>query len=167
MAYTNKTYVAFDADNDIRYYRLMQAWKQNDNTNFNFYDAHDLTNLMKTSSEETIKASLQERLRSTKVFILLVGEKTKYLHKFVRWEIEQALKRDLPIIVVNLNNKRYKDGDLCPVILDDELAIHVSFKQKIITKALNEWENLHIKRRRAEESGPYKYGSSAYESLGL
>ena len=47
MAYTNKTYVAFDADNDIHYYQLMKAWKQNDNTNFNFYDAHDLTNLMK------------------------------------------------------------------------------------------------------------------------
>jgi len=35
--YTNKTYVAFDADNDIHYYRLMQAWEKNDNTSFNFY----------------------------------------------------------------------------------------------------------------------------------
>jgi hypothetical protein len=32
MAYRNKTYVAFDGDSDIRYYRLMKAWKQNDNT---------------------------------------------------------------------------------------------------------------------------------------
>jgi hypothetical protein len=31
--YTNKTYVAFDADSDIRYYRLMQAWKKNNLTN--------------------------------------------------------------------------------------------------------------------------------------
>jgi hypothetical protein len=61
MAYRNKIYVAFDADNDIRYYRLMQAWKQNDNTNFNFYDAHDLTNIMPWSTEESIKASLRER----------------------------------------------------------------------------------------------------------
>ena len=26
MAYRNKTYVAFDGDKDIRYYRLMKAW---------------------------------------------------------------------------------------------------------------------------------------------
>ena len=95
--YTNKIYVAFDADNDIRYYRLMQAWKKRDKTSFNFYDAHDLNNLMSYSSEETIKAKLAERLRSTKVFVLLIGNNTKYLYKFVRWEIEQAIKRGIPI----------------------------------------------------------------------
>ena len=30
---------------DLRYYYLMKAWKQNDNTDFNFYDAHDLNNI--------------------------------------------------------------------------------------------------------------------------
>jgi hypothetical protein len=167
MAYTNKTYVAFDADNDIRYYRLMQAWKQSDHTNFNFYDAHDLTNLMKWSTEETIKASLQERLRSTKVFILLIGEKTKFLHKFVRWEIEQAIKRDIPIIAVNLNGKRYKDEDLCPSILDGILAVHVSFNQKIITRALTEWESLHNQYKREGKTGDFKYTAETYQSLGL
>ena len=39
MAYRNKVYVCFDGDTDIKYYNLMKAWKQNDNTNFNFYDA--------------------------------------------------------------------------------------------------------------------------------
>ena len=42
MPYRNKVYVAFDGDRDIHYYRLMKAWKQNDYTDFNFYDAHDL-----------------------------------------------------------------------------------------------------------------------------
>ena len=64
MSYTNKIYVAFDADNDIRYYRLMQAWKQSDHTSFNFYDAHDLNNLMPYSTEETIKDKLRERLQN-------------------------------------------------------------------------------------------------------
>ena len=72
MSYTNKTYVAFDADSDIHYYRLMQAWKQSDNNDFNFYNAHDLNNLMQWSSEETIKEKLQERFRNTKIFVLLV-----------------------------------------------------------------------------------------------
>ena len=44
MSYKNKVYVSMDADNDLRYYYLMKAWKQNDNTDFNFYDAHDLNN---------------------------------------------------------------------------------------------------------------------------
>jgi hypothetical protein len=36
MAYRNKTYVCFDADNDMRYYTMMKAWKQNENISFDF-----------------------------------------------------------------------------------------------------------------------------------
>ncbi len=165
--YTNKTYVAFDADNDIRYYRLMQAWKMSDNTSFNFYDAHDLNNLMSYSSEETIKAKLAERLRNTKVFILLVGDSTKNLYKFVRWEIEQAISRKIPIIVVNLNNKKSMDSDRCPAILRDELAIHVSFKQKIIEHAINNWQSSDIEYKNSGKTGAYYYKDSVYQQLGL
>lgn len=165
--YTNKTYVAFDADNDIRYYRLMQAWKKSDNTSFNFYDAHDLNNLMSYSSEETIKAKLAERLRNTKVFILLVGNTTKNLYKFVRWEIEQAIKREIPIIVVNLNGKRSKETNLCPAILNDELSIHISYNQKIIEYAINNWESSDAKHRSEGETGAYYYKTSVYGQLGL
>lgn len=66
-----------DADHDLKYYNLMKAWKQNDNTSFNFYDAHDINNIY-DKSEASIKAGLQERFRNTKVFVLLVGEHTKY-----------------------------------------------------------------------------------------
>ena len=75
MTYRNKTYVCFDADNDIHYYRLMLAWKQNDNTDFQFYNAHDLNRLLPTSNEETIKRKLRQRLLNTKVFIVLIGRK--------------------------------------------------------------------------------------------
>ena len=129
MTYTNKTYVAFDADNDIRYYRLMQAWKHNDNTSFNFYDAHDLNNLRDGSSEETIKRKLAERLSNTKLFILLVGNNTKFLYKFVRWEIEQAINKNIPIIVVNLNGKRSMDNDLCPALIKTLTISHPSTEQ--------------------------------------
>ena len=36
MAYKNKVYVSMDADSDIIYYRLMQAWKQTDGSLFHF-----------------------------------------------------------------------------------------------------------------------------------
>jgi len=167
VTYTNKTYVAFDADNDIRYYRLMQAWKKNNITSFNFYDAHDLNSLMSYSTEETIKAKLAERLRNTKVFILLVGDTTKNLYKFVRWEVEQAIKRNIPIIVVNLNGKRSKDSNLCPAILNGELAIHISFNQKIIEYAIDEWETSDVNHRQKRETGEYYYKESVYKYLGL
>lgn len=167
MSYTNKTYVAFDADNDIRYYRLMQAWKKNDNTSFNFYDAHDLNNLMPYSTEQTIKDKLAERLRNTKVFILLIGDNTKYLYKFVRWEIEQAIKREIPIIAVNLNGKRSKDSDLCPAVLADELAVHISFNQKIIEYAIENWVNSDQAYRNEGKTGAYYYKPNVYEDLGL
>ena len=167
MTYTNKTYVAFDADNDIRYYRLMQAWKHNDNTSFNFYDAHDLNNLRDGSSEETIKRKLAERLSNTKLFILLVGNNTKFLYKFVRWEIEQAINKKLPMIVVNLNGKRSMDNDLCPAIIKDKLAVHVSYNQKIIEHAINNWINSDNKYRKDNKSGAYIYKDIVYNNLGL
>lgn len=165
--YSNKTYVAFDADEDIRYYRLMQAWKSNDNTSFNFHDAHDLNNLMKTSTEATIKAKLSERLSNTKIFILLVGENTKYLYKFVRWEIEKAIEKKIPIIAVNLNKKKSMDDDLCPAILKEKLAVHVSYNQKIIERAINEWPEKDVQFRGKNKAGPYYYNESIYKSFGL
>ncbi|NTW90083.1 MAG: molecular chaperone Tir [Candidatus Moranbacteria bacterium] len=165
--FTNKTYVAFDADSDIHYYRLMQAWKKNDNTSFNFYDAHDLNNLMPWSSEETIKGKLAERLQNTKIFILLVGEKTKFLYKFVRWEIEQAISRKIPIIVVNLNGKRSMDSNLCPTVATDELAVHVSFNQKIIEYAINNWAESDLNYRKQGKTGPFYYKESVYRECGL
>ncbi|MFA6184360.1 MAG: TIR domain-containing protein [Parcubacteria group bacterium] len=165
--YTNKTYVAFDADNDIRYYRLMQAWKKTDGSSFNFFDAHDLNNLMSFSSEETIKSKLRERLNNTKVFILLVGNSTKSLYKFVRWEIEQASSREIPIIVVNLNNLRYKDSNLCPSILNNELSLHVSFNKAIIAKAISEWPNLHENFKKQGSKTDYYYKDEIYNQLGI
>lgn len=167
MAYRNKTYVAFDADSDIHYYRLMQAWKQSDNTTFNFHNAHELNKLMPWSSEETIKDKLRERFQDTKMFILLIGEKTKFLYKFVKWEIEQALKRNLPIIAVNLNGKRSIDYDQCPLILKEELAIHVSFNPKIIQYSLENWEESYKNYLTQQKNGPFYYKETLYSDLGL
>jgi len=166
MAYHDKVYVSMDADNDLHYYNLMKAWKQNDNTNFDFRDAHDLNTIL-DKSEASIKAGLQERFRHTKVFVLLVGEHTRYLYKYVRWEIEQAIKRKLPCIVVNLNGKRSMDSELCPPIIQNELAIHVSFNARILQYALEHWPDSDAQKRKDEESGAYYYKDSVYKELGL
>lgn len=165
MSYRNKVYVSFDADNDITYYYLMKAWKQNDATEFNFYDAHDINNNY-DKSEESIKASLMERFRNSRVFVLLVGSHTKYLYKYVRWEIEQAIKRELPIIVVNINGKRSIDLENCPSILRDKTAIHISYNSKIMQYALENWP-LFLNNNPNVVKEPYYYGKKIYEELGL
>lgn len=58
MAYRNKTYIAFDGDTDMIYYRTLQMWKSNANINFEFYDAHDLNTARDTSLTESIKNQL-------------------------------------------------------------------------------------------------------------
>jgi hypothetical protein len=167
MSYKNKTFVSFDGDTDMHYYRLMEAWKQNDNIPFNFYNAHDLNYARDTSMEASIKAQLIERLKNTKIFVLLVGENTRYLYKFVRWEIEQALSRNLPIIAVNLNGKRSMDTDKCPPLLRDELAVHISFNARIMQHALENWPNSHETYKSQGKTGPYYYNEDVYKRLGL
>jgi hypothetical protein len=161
MAYANKTYVCFDADTDIHYYRLMTAWKENDKIAFDFQNAHEINSLKDGSSEETIKTKLRERLKNTKVLVVLIGEKTKNLYKYVRWEIEYAIENDIPIIAVNLNGGKSLDN-MCPPILKPELAVYVNFGQKILNHALNNWPYYHSEEKKKGKKGPYNYPDSAY-----
>ena len=167
MAYRNKTFVSFDGDNDMHYYRLMQAWHQNDRSTFSFYNAHDLNTARDTSLEHSIKRQLRERLLNSKVFVLLIGERTRYLTKFVRWEIEQAIGLRLPIIAVNLNGLRQQDPERCPPVLTHELAVHVSYNPAILQYALEHWPAWDASYRNQGKSGAFYYTPTVYQSLGL
>ena len=146
MSYKNKTYVMFDADTDIRMYRLMTAWKANQNIDFNFHDAHGLNNLRQTTSEEQIKRKLRERLNKTKQAILLVGENTKNLYKFVRWEIEVAMSMDIPIIAVNLCKSNGATVRTPPLLKNNAYFVSVPFDQGKIKYALDNFPADTIKK---------------------
>ena len=47
-----------------------------------------------------------KQLKNTKVLVILIGENTKNLYKYVRWEIEYAIENDIPIVAVNLNKSK-------------------------------------------------------------
>src|SRR6266700_3426210 len=167
MSYRNKTYVAFDGDNDMWAYRIMQAWKENEHIDFDFYDANDLNSARDTSTEESIKAQLRERMANAKQMVLLVGEKTKGLRKFVPWEIDLARKKDIPIVVANLNKKRGYDADRCPSAIGSVVyTMHVSFQPRIIQYALDNFAETYDKFKNANV-GNYYYKDSVYEQLGL
>ena len=165
MARRTRTYVAFDADSDIHMYRLMLAWKANDGMDFDFNNAHDLTTIRQDSGEEAIKRSLSERMKNSKIFVLLVGEETKRLRKYVPWEIEIALKADLPIIVVNLNKKREMDSLLCPTALQTALAVHIPYAADIMQIALDGWPAYHDSFRAQAQTGPSYYNAETYLKL--
>lgn len=165
--YRNKAYVAFDGDKDIHYYNMIKAWSQNEKLDFSIYDAHDINTARDTSSEETIKMRLRERMKNSNVMLLLVGESTKYLYKFVKYELEFALKNDIPIIAINLNNKRERDLNRIPPIIRDSLVVHISFNLKIIKHAMDNWPSEYKKLKNSNEIGARYYTETVYNNLGL
>lgn len=166
VAYRNKTYVCFDGDNDINYYWLMTAWRASDNSSFNFHDAHDLNTARDSSQEESIKRQLRARFANSKLFVVLIGNNTKYLRKFVKWEMEVALRLELPIVGVNLDGSR-NVTELCPSTIRDELAIYIPFQSKIMQYAMDNWPSSHATHKRNGDTGAYFYKQSVYSDLGL
>lgn len=166
MAYRNKTYICFDGDTDMHYYRLMQAWSENDRFSFEFYNAHDLNSARDSSQEESIKRQLRERFANSKLLVVLIGQNTARLTKFVKWEMEVALKLGLPIIGVNINGARAKDA-LCPPTIRSELAVFVPFSMKIVEYAMANWPASHIKYKSQNAIDSYHYTDQTYKNLGL
>jgi hypothetical protein len=168
MAYRSKTYVAFDGDNDMRYYNLLKAWRDNDKIDFGLLDAHDINTARDSSQTESIRAQLRERLNNSKVMLLLVGESTSRLARFVKWEIDYAHKIDLPIIVANLNKKRAYDSSRCPsAVLDDNVyTVHISYERDMIKYALDHFPEEYSKNK-GEGSARRYYVDSVYRNLGL
>lgn len=165
MAHKNHAYLCFDGDEDIHYYYLMKAWHENEKFDFEFENAHDLMQSRDSSLEETIKRSLRERMKHSDKMVVLIGEKTKNLYKFVRWEIETALDLGLPIICVNLNRKKEMDPERCPPILQDKLAIHIPFGVKIVNYALQNWPASYAHHKSQGHAGAYFYKEHVYQQL--
>jgi len=167
MGYRNKTYVIFDGDNDRWAYAFMKGWKSNENVEFNFHDAHEISSLTANAeNEQYIKRALRERFASARQVICLVAESTRNLYKYVRWELETALDLDVPILVVNLNGKQSIDTGLCPAIIRNTYSVHVPFKAAIIQHALDQFPTEFANRDKGA-TGARHYDDSIYKKLGL
>jgi hypothetical protein len=152
MAYRNKTYVIFDADNDMWAYKFMLGWKSLEHLDFDFHDAHDLNTITGLANEETVKRKLRERFANAKQVIVIVGENTKNLK--------------LPIMVTNLNGMRSMDAALCPPLLKNKDAVHVAFKMKIIKHAMDHFFDGYVTLY-AGQADNWHYKDEVYRSLGL
>jgi hypothetical protein len=162
------TYVIFDGDEDQWAYQFVRGWDANPNIPFRFINAHDLDNMTsRAQSEDYVKGRLRERMKQSTSVIVLIGESTRRLFKFVRWELELALNLDLPIIAVNLNESRQQDEN-CPAIIRDRCVVHVPFKLRAIEHALKHWPSEYSGlSAMARSQGARRYTPDQYRAWGV
>lgn len=138
---TGAAYIVFDGDNDGWAYHYMNGWKANSNIDFTYQNAHDLdTMTSRAQDEQYVKSKLRERMKKSTAVVVLIGEKTKNLYKYVRWELELALELGLPIIAANLNKKNGQDDARCPAIIRDKgCVIHIPYTLEALKFAMANW----------------------------
>lgn len=154
-------YVVFDGDNDKWAYGYMNGWKENHNINFDYENAHDLDTMTgRSQNEQYVKSKLRERMRRSNAVVVLVGENTRYLYKYVRWELELAIELGLPIIAANLNKKNGQDNHLCPAIIRNKACVvHIPYTLKAIQHAMNDFPVFYNGLTLLEKAStsPYRY----------
>jgi len=169
MGYRNKTYVAF-ASEDIYLYRLMEAWRENDKIDFNFFDAHDLFQSRDTSQRETIKRNLRERMKNAKQVVLIGSADAKRKggdgYSFLAHEIELIIEMNLPVVVANKGGSRFIKEEFIPAPLlnADYYTISVSLQPAIIKFALDKYTEAF---NNTTNKGPHYYLGETYKNLGI
>ena len=169
MSYRNKTYVAFASEN-IRLYRLMEAWRDNKNIDFNFFDAHDLNTARDSSLDETIRRRLRERLANAKQVVLIGSDDAKRKGKnedtFLGYEVKTIIQMNLPVVVANHDGDRsIKKAYIPDPFLDaDYYTLSVALSPKVIQFALDKYAPLYAG---SDKSGPHYYEKHIYEKLGM
>lgn len=168
MSHTDPTYVIFDGDEDKWAYSYMRGWKANKKIDFDFEDAHELFKITNRAQDpEYIKSILRKRMKPTTQAIVLIGEKTKSLYRYVRWELELVIEKKIPLIAVNLNGSRTQD-DRCPPIIRDKCVLHIPFRARVIKYALDNYVAEYGFYNDEEKSKNFRYyENDVYRSLGI
>lgn len=172
MAYRNKTYVAF-ASEDILSYRMMEAWRENQHIDFDFFDAHDLYVARDTSTDESIRDRLRQRLNNAKQVVVLISTTTKpkaaRSNSFLHYEIETIARLNLPVVFANIDGYRGVRTSLLPTTLATPYyTVSVSFQPKIIQYALDNYVAAFVNNTGPNAvTGSHLYNAKAYSDLGL
>jgi hypothetical protein len=163
------TYVIFDGDTDGWAYQYIRGWAANRKLGFDFENSHEMDNMTsRAQSEDYVKRNLRQRMNGSTQVLVLLGEKTKNLYRYVRWEIELAIELGLPIIVVNLNKDRGIDDVRLPALLKGVCSLHIAYRFRAIKSALTTWRTsfLNMDSKTRAEGGRI-YSAATYKALGL
>lgn len=184
MAYRNGTYVAFDGNGttdptkgDMKYYGLLQSWNTNDKLELHFSDSHKKTYQVRDSStEETLKRRLLERMKNSKNMLLIISDDTNWDRGMLNFEIEKAVDYyEIPIIVAYTGYKKILNAKLLedkwPKALYERInnstakCIHIPFSEKCIAEAINQFS---VNNTNDKLTSPlHVYSEKAYEYWGI
>lgn len=183
MAYRNGTYIAFHAngtnvpfDSDIKYYNLIKAWCEKQDDCFSIVNSHDKVAAVRdSSSKETLRRSLKERLNNSKNMLLIIGETTKYDTDWVPFEIEYAVDVcRIPLIIAYVDypypiRNPSALSNTWPTALKNRIdngtakAIHIPFKKEPIKNATGQFSHSNY----PNGGGLGWYNDQAYASWGI
>ena len=135
----------------------MQAWKANTHIDFDFINCQ-LEAEVNSDDEQYVKRRLRERINMAGTFALLIGQDTRFKHRYVRWEVEVAIEKECRLIAINLDGYRSKNISTCPAFIDNVGAMFVPFSPKIVNYALDNF--------RRETSDDWFYKPHVYTALG-
>ena len=174
MAYRNKTFVSF-ASEDLPYYRLMCAWRANERIDFAFLDAHDINVARDTSSPDTIRRRLSERLANTKQVVMLIGDQTREKAarstSFLAHEVATIASMEIPVIFANLNKSRQAELARIPAEVVNRYTMSVAFGPKPIRFALDDFPDVYHANLTStlltKKNKPHYYSDSVYNENGL
>jgi len=155
MVYRTGTYIAFDglgkanpAESDFRYYATIQGWSKLKTTAFNLTNSHEKASAVRdTSKLETLRASIRQRLASSKNMLVILSDDTRKQGSVLSWEIEKAVDQyKLPLIVAYTGyNSILEPKSLAnrwPSTLAERIndksasAIHIPFKRDAMFDAI-------------------------------
>lgn len=182
MAYRNGTYVAFHAEgnsdssqSDMKYYRMLTAWHANDSFDFKINNSHDKVSAVRdTSSRETLRNSLRERLGNSCNMLLIIGDKTRNDTDWIPEEITYAIDTcKIPIIaaypgydtILNPVALRHLWPASLSARIDSNTAsvIHIPFRQLPIDDAIKQFNHDNLPKG----GGLGAYSADTYRGWGL
>lgn len=152
-------YVAFNGcgttdptESDIKCYNLLKAWNENKAIDFSFPDSHAKTYAVRDSSSiDTLHDRLRERLRKSKIMLLIITQNTTKTPSVLDWEISEAVYTyKLPIVVAYTFHEGYLPNpslyrNKWPAALKDAIntksvkSIHIPFQKKPIIDAISKY----------------------------
>jgi len=182
MAYRSGTYVAFHAAgttdptaSDIKYYNLMRAWTELEDTEFSFVNSHEKAAAVRDgSSRQRLRSVLSERLRNSKNMVLVLGETTRFDSDWVPFEISYAVDTcAIPIIAAYPGYEYILDpaalARTWPQALTERIlssaahVIHVPFRRAVVSAAIKQFSHNNY----PNGSGLGRYSTEAYASFGI
>lgn len=182
MAYRNGVYFAFDGlgesnptKSDFKYYATIQAWNSSESIEFSCVNSHDKVAAVRdTSSLETLKRSIRERLSNSKNILVILSSDTRKSGSLLSYEIEQAAdKYKLPFVIAYAGYQTIMNPDglssFWPNSLSQRItgnlikAIHIPFVKSAIFDAIGQFS---INAKYPATSKNY-YSEEAHRNLGL